>query len=162
MGMGFGGELAAYNLDWMIGAPFEDTVAALRVVLSGITTRYPNIRVIVPHLGGTLPFLVGRIGHRTAGAQEARVQPPARYEGTLRANLQRLWYDTVNHEPSALRCACAAFGADHLLLGTDFPYAIGDRFRGCVRYVEEAGLTGAETAAILGGTAQALLGLSDQ
>lgn len=159
MGVGFGGELEAYTLDWMVGAPFEDTVAALRLVLSGITTRYPRIRVIVPHLGGTLPFLMGRIGHHTAAERRRAGQPAVQFEGTLRDNLRRLWYDTVNHEPTALHCACAVFGTDRLLLGTDFPYAVGDRFRHCTRYIAEAGLPPAETAAILGGTAQALLGL---
>jgi 6-methylsalicylate decarboxylase len=162
MGMGFGGELADYNLDWMIGAPFEDSVAAMRLVLSGITTRYPRIRVIVPHLGGTLPFLMGRIGRHTASGRVPQGRPTGDFEGTVRDNLRRLWYDTVNHEPTALRCACAAFGTDRLLLGTDFPYAIADRFRDCVRYVEEAGLSAADTEAILGGTAQAMLGLSSR
>ena len=50
-------------------------------------------------------------------------------------------------------------GADRLLLGTDFPYSVDDRFRHCVQYVEEAGLSPEETEAILGGTAQRLLGL---
>jgi aminocarboxymuconate-semialdehyde decarboxylase len=159
MGMGFGGELADYNLDWMIGATFEDSVAAMRLVLSGITTLYPNIRVIVPHLGGTLPFLMGRIGNNTASQRAAAGRPVVHFEGTLRENLRRLWYDTVNHEPTALQCACAVFGADRLMLGTDFPYAIADRFTNCVRYVEEAGFSAAEAEAILGGTAQAMLGL---
>jgi len=82
------------------------------------------------------------------------------YEGTLRDNLKKLWYDTVNHEPSALQCACEVFGTDRLLLGTDFPYAVGDRFRHCVEYVREAGLSAAETEAILGGTAEQMLGLA--
>ena len=162
MGMGFGGELADYNLDWMIGATFEDSVAAMRLVLSGITTRYPNIRVIVPHLGGTLPFLMGRIGNNTASQRAAAGRPAVHFDGTLRENLRRLWYDTVNHEPSALQCACAVFGADRLMLGTDFPYAIADRFTNCVRYVEEAGFSPADTEAILGGTAQAMLGLGER
>jgi aminocarboxymuconate-semialdehyde decarboxylase len=161
IGVGFGGELEAYRLDWLIGAPFEDSVAAMRLVLSGVTTRYPNMRVIVPHLGGTLPFLMGRVGRSTAAERARMKQPPVYYEGTLREALRKLWYDTVNHEPSALQCACEVFGTDRLLLGTDFPYAVGDRFRHCVEYVKEAGLSAAETEAILGGTAQAMLGLGD-
>ena len=80
----------------------------------------------------------------------------------MRQNLRRLWYDTVNQEPTALQCACAVFGVERLVLGTDFPYMIADRFRGCVRYVEEAGFTAAETEAILGGTVQAMLGIPDR
>ena len=139
-----------YNLRWMVGATFEDTVAALRLVLSGLTTRYPNINFIVPHLGGTLPFLF------------ARIQGDTSTEGPragLGARLRRLWYDTVNSFPDSLRCACTAYGTDRLLLGTDFPYLYGERLRRCVTYVEEAGLGAHETAAILGGTAQSLLGL---
>jgi predicted TIM-barrel fold metal-dependent hydrolase len=159
MGGGFGGELQAYGLDWLIGALFEDTVAALRLVLGGVTTRSPRLRIIVPHLGGTLPFAMGRIGHATAAERARTGQPPVHFAGTLRENLRRLWYDTVNQEPAALRCACAVLGPDRLLLGTDFPYVAGDRFRERVQYIEEAGLSPEETTAILGGTAQALLGL---
>jgi 6-methylsalicylate decarboxylase len=159
MGAGFGGELTPYGLDWLVGALFEDTVAALRLVLSGVTTRHPNIRVIVPHLGGTVPFAMGRVGSANAADRARLGLTPGGFEGTLRENLRRIWYDTVNHEPSALQCACAVFGTDRLLLGTDFPYAVGDRLEHCLQYVEEAGLGAAETEAILGGNAQALLGL---
>jgi len=51
----------AYGLDWMVGGCFEDTVTSLRTGHVGPHTRYPNIKVIVPHLGGTLPFLMQRI-----------------------------------------------------------------------------------------------------
>src|SRR5579885_2895047 len=157
VGAGAGPGTADYGLTWMVGAPFEDTVAALRLVLSGLTTRYPHLRIIVPHLGGKLTFLLQRLRY-SAEAQRAagRSLPPA--DG-LEDRLRRLWFDTVNTSPDALRCACGAFGTDRLLLGTDFPYLYGPRLRRCVTYIEEAGLGAAETAAILGGNAQALLGL---
>jgi aminocarboxymuconate-semialdehyde decarboxylase len=159
MGVGFGGELKPYGLDWLVGALFEDTLAGIRLVISGITTRYPNIRVILPHLGGTLPFAMGRVG-KTNAADRARLeQPTGDFTGTLREQLLRFWYDTVNHEPAALQCACTVFGTDRLLLGTDFPYPAGEQLRHCLSYVEDAGLPAAQTEAILGGNAQALLGL---
>ncbi|HEY7067073.1 MAG TPA: amidohydrolase family protein [Chloroflexota bacterium] len=145
-----------YALAWMVGAPFEDTLAALRLVLSGVTTRYPNIRVIVPHLGGTLPFLWARVD---GFGQSRGITAGVDLSEGLGVYLRRLWYDTVNTYPDALRCACSAFGADRLLMGTDFPYLQGPRLRRCVTYVEEAELSAAETAAILGGNAQALLRL---
>jgi len=156
--IGFGDELKAYGMQTMIGALFEDSVAAVRLVVSGITTRYPRLRVIVPHLGGTLPFMIARVAGYIEGARR-RGELPA-VDVPPRESFRRLWYDTCNHEPAALRCACEVFGADRLLLGTDFPYAVGDRFRHCVEYVEEAGLSPEATAAILGGTAQELLGLA--
>ena len=145
-----------YGLTRRVGAPFEDTTAALRLALSGLTTRYPDVRLIVPHLGGTLPFLWARIdlagAPRSGAAPTTPLDPPT----TL---LRRMWYDTVNTYPEALRCACAAYGTDRLLLGTDFPYMHGPKLRRCVTYLEEAGLGAAETAAILGDNARALLGL---
>src|SRR5262249_27284873 len=146
-----------YNLRWMVGATFEDTVAALRIVLSGLSTRYPDIRFIVPHLGGTLPFLFARID--SSWNIQGDTSEAAGPRTGLARQLRRLWYDTVNSFPDSLRCACTAYGTDRLLLGTDFPYLYGERLRRCVTYVEEAGLSADETAAILGGTAQSLLGL---
>src|SRR5262249_19668926 len=77
----------------------------------------------------------------------------------LARQLRRLWYDTVNSFPDSLRCACTAYGTDPPPLGTDFPYLFGQRLRRCVTAVWEAGVSGEEPAAILGGTAQSLLGL---
>ena len=79
--------------------------------------------------------------------------------GPPSAHVRRFWFDTVNAHPAALRCSCESFGADRLLLGTDFPYLMGPKLRQCVTYVEEAGFSERDTAAILGGNAQALLGL---
>jgi predicted TIM-barrel fold metal-dependent hydrolase len=145
-----------YGLRWMVGATFEDTVAALRLVLSGLTTRYPDIRFIVPHLGGTLPFLFARIDSSWNIQGDTSAAGP---RAGLGAQLRRLWYDTVNSFPDSLRCACTAYGTDRLLLGSDFPYLYGPRLRRCVTYIEEADLSAADRDAILGGTAQALLGL---
>jgi aminocarboxymuconate-semialdehyde decarboxylase len=163
-GVGCGPGTADYGMAWLVGAPVEDTVSALRLVFSGLLDRYPGVRIIVPHLGGVLPFLVQRIddlmrhsvGRQPPGAQAPTVEgPPSRY-------YRRMWYDTVNSHPAALRCACESFGADRLLLGTDYPYVMGPAWAPLVRYVEDAGLSQADTAAILGGNAQALLALPER
>jgi aminocarboxymuconate-semialdehyde decarboxylase len=149
-----------YGLTWMVGAPLEDTIAVLRLVMSGLTTRYPNIRIIVPHLGGTLPFLLERLDYSSEIQRSlGRLQG---WEGQLSTHLRRLWYDTVSTHPEALRCACGSFGADRLLLGTDFPYLWGPRLRRCVTYIEEAGLGADATTAILGDNAASLLGLAER
>jgi predicted TIM-barrel fold metal-dependent hydrolase len=155
--IGYEREMRQYGLQSMVGALMEDTIAAVRLVASGVTTRYPRMKVIVPHLGGTLPFIVARAaGHIDGGRARGELQGLDR---PARESFRRLWYDTCNHEPAALRCACEVFGSDRLLLGTDFPWAVGERFRHCVTYIEEAGLSPAEVEAILGGTAEELLGL---
>jgi aminocarboxymuconate-semialdehyde decarboxylase len=152
VGCGCGNLFAGFDLNFPLGAPFEDSVAALRLVLAGIVSRYPSIRVIVPHLGGTLPFLIERLDGSLAGRSEYK---PSEY-------LRRLWYDTVNGSPAALRCARDAFGADRLLLGTDFPHLAGARFEQCVSYVRQSDLAEDEKNAILDHNAGSLLGFTER
>jgi aminocarboxymuconate-semialdehyde decarboxylase len=132
----------------MVGAVFEDTIAALRYVLSGMAERYPNIRMIVPHLGGTLPFLIERLEIYVEGERRRGAIP---FAGPVRDHLRRLWYDTVNLHPPALRCAVESLGADRLVLGTDFPFMAGQSFCSCVTYLADS------PEAIRGENARALL-----
>jgi 6-methylsalicylate decarboxylase len=148
--------MADFGLAWMLGATVEDSVAALRLVFSGLTTRYPRLQIIVPHLGGTLPFLLRRLDDSVNG----HGAPARAYEGLPSGNLRRLWYDTANGHPAALRCACESFGADRLMLGTDYPYRRGANLEHAVGYVDASGLAPEAAEAIRGGNAAALLGLA--
>lgn len=136
--------LAGHNLTWLVGAPFEDTAAALRLVLSGVPARYPNLRFIVPHLGGTIPFLLARVTRK--GADE------------IITGLRGMNYDTVSGSAEALTCARHAFGVGRLLFGTDYPYCDEPKFRHHLSYLSDTGLDTAELAQITGGTTAALLG----
>lgn len=151
-GMGCGPLIDDYGLNFTLGAPFEDCISALRLVMAGIINQYPKMRVIVPHLGGPLPFLRMRLD----GSLRGRVDFKPSEE------IKRLWYDTVNENIPSLHCAREAFGADRLLLGTDFPHVFGDRFERCVSYIEKSDLPAEEKAAILDRNAQSLLGLADR
>jgi aminocarboxymuconate-semialdehyde decarboxylase len=153
VGCGCGTLLEGFDLNFPLGAPFEDSAAAMRLILAGIVSRFPKIRIIVPHLGGTLPFLIERLDGSLAGGRSQ--YKPSEY-------LKRLWYDTVNGSPAALRCSRDAFGADRLLLGTDFPHLAGARFEQCVSYVQQSNLAEEEKSAILDNNAQALLGLAER
>ncbi len=153
VGYGCGPFLTDLGLNFPLGAPFEDSIAALRLVLTGVIHRFPKIRFIVPHLGGTLPFLVTRLDTSSVG-ERAEYRPAE--------HLKRLWYDSINGNVAALRCAREAFGADRLVLGTDFPHLAGERFKRCVSYIEESDLRPEEKSAILDRNAQALLGLADR
>lgn len=136
-----------YNLNWLVGAPFEDTLAALRLVLSGVIDRHPGITFIVPHLGGTLPFL------------EARVRGNLRAQGE--AALRRMYYDTVSGSLRALRSAAEYFGVEHLLFGTDYPYADEQAFIGRLEYLDHAGFDQAELEQVRGARTASLLKLAD-
>lgn len=140
--------LSDFNLAWMVGAPFEDTVAAVRLVLSGTIDRYPDIRFIVPHLGGTLPFLGARIASKNA-------------LGTgLTDGLKTLYYDTVSGSVASLVSALDTFGPDRLLLGSDYPYYAKDEFLHLIRYIDQADLSHGQRALIKGGSAGKLLNLA--
>jgi aminocarboxymuconate-semialdehyde decarboxylase len=70
---------------------------------------------------------------------------------------RRFWYDTVSHAyVPALRCACDAFGTDRIVLGSDYPYEVGDVYQACVDYVGDVGLTAEQVEAIQDRNAQSL------
>jgi aminocarboxymuconate-semialdehyde decarboxylase len=142
-----------HSLTWMVGALFEDTIAAMQLITAGYTTRYPAIKIISSHLGGALPMLPLRADDHVAWEAPDMVELPS-------VAMRRLWYDTVSHcHVPALRCAIDTFGADRILLGTDFPYEDGETFVRSVEYVAEAAADAAQAHAILETNAWNLFGL---
>jgi aminocarboxymuconate-semialdehyde decarboxylase len=139
------------GLTWNLGATVEDTVAAAQLLFAGIPVRYPNVKIIIAHLGGALPMVLSRLDDQPDPAFELDVlEPPSEMA-------KRLWYDTIGHgNPGALRCAVDAFGADRLVLGTDFPFIRGDAAKHAVEYVGEAGLSDEDASLILDANAPGL------
>ena len=143
-----------HQMVWSVGAPIEDTIAIMGLVLSGIPSRYPDMKIIASHLGGLLPMVVKRVDdHMAFEAPNVPEKPSLAFK--------RLWYDTVghNHVP-ALRAAAESLGADRLLLGTDFPYQSGELFYAAVDYVRRAGLSEDDVRAILDRNAASLFGMA--
>jgi predicted TIM-barrel fold metal-dependent hydrolase len=141
------------GITWMVGAPLEDTIAAVQLILAGVPTRFPGMKIVLSHLGGALPLLTRRLNDHVPFEAPDVEEPPS-------VAARRMWYDTVAHDHSpALRCAAETFGADKLVLGTDFPYQSGDQHRRAIRYVADSGLTGGADAAILDENAQSLIGM---
>ena len=140
----------AYNLTWPIGATIEDTALTAHLIAKGIPSRYPRIRIIVPHLGGEISMLLQRLDNQKGMFLPADAEKPS-------VTAKRFWYDTVSHAyVPALRCACDAFGADRIVLGSDYPYEVGDVYQACVDYVGDVGLTAAEVEMIQDRNAQSL------
>ena len=141
-----------HRITWMVGAPFEDTIAAMQLITSGHLQRYPAVKIICSHLGGALPMITRRADDHIAWEAPDTPEEPSQA-------VHRLWYDTVSHcHVPALRCAIESFGADRLLLGTDFPYEDGERFVRAVDYIIDA-TDPSEAHAILDANAEALFGL---
>jgi predicted TIM-barrel fold metal-dependent hydrolase len=142
-----------YQLTWMVGAPVEDTISIMQLITRGIPARYPDIKIINSHLGGALPMLLQR-----ADDQYGWEAPDTPERPSVAA--RRMWYDTVGHgHVPALRCAIDSFGADRLLLGTDFPYENGDTFSRAIDYIHDPRIDTISARAILDQNAGALLGI---
>lgn len=148
-----GGAFDDFYLWNLVGNPVETTVAAAHLVLSGVLDRHPGLEVLLAHGGGALPALRGRIRHGWSFQPQAR----ARLREDPEVSLRRLYYDTVTHDPDVLRELVAFAGADHVLLGSDYPFDMADARP--AETVAAAGLRPAEEAAVLGGNAARLLGL---
>lgn len=151
-GEGAGAELiAGHNLTWSIGAPIEDTVAIMHLILAGIPSRYPDMKIIASHLGGALPMLLNRTDHQVPWEAPGTPELPS-------VAARRLWFDTVGHDHApALRAAVDTFGADRLVLGTDFPYQAHEEYQAAIDYITRE-LDAGEATEILDTNAQALFG----
>jgi aminocarboxymuconate-semialdehyde decarboxylase len=148
-GAGFD-DLYLWNL---VGNPVETTVAAAHLVLSGVLDRHPGLQVLLAHGGGALPALRGRLRHGWSAVAPAG----AKLREDPEASLRRLYYDTVVFDPDVLRELVAFAGADHVVLGSDYPFDMADARP--AQTVAAAGLRPGEEAAVLGGNAARLLGL---
>jgi aminocarboxymuconate-semialdehyde decarboxylase len=145
--------IAGNGLSWPVGAPIEDTVAIALLIAHGITRRYPDVQIVTSHLGGALPMLLARMDCQYPWAVPGAPELPS-------VVARRLWYDTVAHgHAPALRAAVETFGADRLILGTDYPYQQDERYREAVSYVEEAGLAPDVAHRILDANAERLFGV---
>jgi aminocarboxymuconate-semialdehyde decarboxylase len=142
-----------FHLWNLVGNPMETTVAAAHLVLAGVLDRHPRLHVLLAHGGGALPALRGRLRHGWSAVAPAG----AKLHEDPAASLRRLYYDTVVFDPGVLRELVAFAGADHVLLGSDYPFDMADARPADT--VAAAGLRPAEEAAVLGGNAARLLGL---
>jgi aminocarboxymuconate-semialdehyde decarboxylase len=144
--------LREYYMSNVVGNPADTAIAAAHLVLSGTLEAYPELRILLSHGGGVIPELRGRLDHGFAVRPETRHLPrrPSEY-------LRRFYYDTITHDPTLLRELVAWVGADHVLLGSDYPFDMGpDDPVGDVR---AAGLDDDARSKVLGGSAAALFGL---
>ena len=109
--------LDGYDLINVVGRLTDTTIAVARLLFSGHLTRFPGVSLVLSHAGGALPYALGRL-KRNQAIHPDYADPE---EG-----FRRLFFDTVMFEPRALRFLCDVAGADKIMLGSDFPFGIGD------------------------------------
>lgn len=137
------------GLPMLLGNPVDTAIAATSLITGGVLDRIPDLDVILVHGGGAFPYLSGRIDHGYHSVAEARcsAEPP-------RAYLHRFHYDALVHDELALRFLVETVGEDRIVVGTDAPYAMGER-----RPLEALAAVGlADHEGIRSGNARRLLG----
>ena len=149
-----GERLREHYLNNVIGNPLESTIAVSHLIFGGVLERHAKLKIVVAHGGG----FVGSYPFRMDHAWRARPDCRAHIRRKPSDYLRRLYFDTIVFDPRALGHLVELWGADHVLLGTDYPYDMGDYapLDGIARVKK---LKSAERSAIAGGNAARLLGI---
>jgi aminocarboxymuconate-semialdehyde decarboxylase len=138
----------------VIGNPLDTTMALHHLIFDGVLERYPDLKIIAAHGGGYLPAYSGRIDHAWGARSDANgtlPKPPSFY-------LRKIYLDTIVFTPHQLEALVKLFGADKILLGTDYPYDMGE-YDPIGHIASVASFSEMDRAAIAGGNAKVLFGL---
>jgi aminocarboxymuconate-semialdehyde decarboxylase len=137
-----------------IGHPLEETICAGRLIFDGVMERFGGLKFVFSHGGGFLPMYAGRFDHAYQAREDVRhglPRPPSEY-------LSMFYFDTMVFAPDQMGFLVEKYGADHVLLGTDYPYDMGETNPlGLIERV--AGLSEPDRDLIVGANAARLLGL---
>jgi len=114
--------LQEFYLSNLIGNPLDTTIAAAQLIFSGVLERYSNLKIILAHGGGQFPYILGRLVH----GYEVRPESKEKIKSSPQAFLKNFYYDTITHSKEALTYLISRMGSDHVLMGTDYPYDMGD------------------------------------
>ena len=148
------GRLAAHYFNNVIGNPLDTTIALHHLIFGGVLADHPNLKLVVSHGGGYLPAYSGRIDHAAA----ARPDCCERIRRMPTAYLKRVYFDALVYTHHQLEYLVEQYGADHILMGTDYPADMGEVDP--VGFIEGApGLNDVERRAILGRNAARLLNI---
>jgi aminocarboxymuconate-semialdehyde decarboxylase len=141
-----------YVLGPIVGFPFDTTLAVTRMCYDGMFAELPDIRWIIGHLGGAVPYLMERMDNGFRDFADCRVkidQLPSVY-------LKRLYYDTVAFSPHTLTMVREMVGADHMVMGSDYPHLLGSIDR-AVSSIESLEISETEKQQMFSGTALSIL-----
>lgn len=143
-----------YRLGVAVGTSLEDASIALQLIAKRIPDRFPHITHVIPHLGGPMPMLLNRLDRQFSMEQFELPEPPS-------VTARRFYYDTVGHgSHAALRCAVEAFGADHVLPGSDYPVLLSwESYAETFSWIRDVDLPAEDVTQIMERTAPAVLGL---
>lgn len=143
--------LKSYYLTNLIGNPLDTTIAAACLYFGGVMDRYPKLKIMLAHGGGFTPYQAARWEH----GWKVRPEPKKNIAQQPRNVAQRYFYDTILHSDRTLEAMIGLVGADHVMLGSDYPYDMA--MLDCVSHVRSLKISDADKSSILGGRAEVLL-----
>jgi aminocarboxymuconate-semialdehyde decarboxylase len=152
-GFTHGQRFSDYYLVNVMCMPLASTLAVTRMILGGVWNRHPQLRVLVVHGGGYLPFYIARTDHAW------RVRPELRHHLDVPPSevLRHIFVDTNVFDPVMVEQLVTTLGADHVVMGTDYPFDMGTVDP--VAFVADVNLTDVDRDLILGGNAARLFGI---
>ena len=152
MGFTEGRRLFDHYFNNVIGNPMDTTIAVSHLILDGVMARNPKLKVIIAHGGAYIAHYWARMDHAHRARADLRTvikKPPSSY-------LARMYFDTITFDTQMLANLIRKYGSDHLMLGTDYPYDMGEEDPvGLIRSVK--GISAADRQRIMGGNARKLL-----
>lgn len=147
--------LGKYYLNNLIGNPLDSTIAIASLIFGGVLDRFPNLKLCFVHGGGYFPYQWGRLEH----GYHVRTEPHVNGARPPREYLDRFAFDTITHSTGALEYLIKTFGANRVVMGTDYPFDMG--LEDPLPVVQSlTSVTDDEKAAILGGNAARLIGVT--
>jgi aminocarboxymuconate-semialdehyde decarboxylase len=147
-----GDRMSPFYLANLLGNPIDTAIAACHLIFGGVLDRHPKLRIGLPHAGGVLPILIGRIDHGWRVRPELKHLPaaPSTY-------LQRFTYDTIAHSKPIMEFVIKTVGAERIVMGSDYCFDMG--YERPVQFLDQIDISSTERKMILGGNARELLKL---
>lgn len=148
----WGAAIKDYMMIPMVGFQIDSSFALLRLILGGILERHPRLQILMPHAGGVLPYMIGRIDYQTEvmGRKSEHIsKAPSEY-------LRRVYLDTCSPSAQALQYAFGFSGPERMVLGTDHPWVDPQLF---VNLIEGMNISDQEKSLIFSGNASKLFGI---
>jgi len=138
-----------YEMTSTLGNMFDNTIALTRLLMSGILDEFPKLKLVCPHLGGTLPYIVGRLDHQVNVLKRGPrnlTRAPSDY-------LRSIWMDVVSPLPLAIKFGHEFIGPDRLLFSSDHPWVEPGVIVDCV---QQAKFSAVDEQKIFSGNARKL------
>lgn len=125
-------KMPKYFLPWLVGMPAETSLAICSMIFGGVFDKFPKLKVMFAHGGGSFPFTVGRVSHgwhcRPDLCDVNTIKDPYEYIG-------KFWVDGITHDQDALRFLIKVMGEKKIMYGTDYPFPLGDLEHG--KFIDE-------------------------